>query len=78
MRIPRQDARGFRASLSGWVGSCEGDEVPGVGGVGNGNNGKGEGQGLGRVGVAWRVVGEGGVLGCLGGSGSGDGGELFG
>lgn len=51
------------------MGSCEGDEVPGVEGVGQGN---------GRVGVAWRVVGEGGVLGCLGGSGSGDGGDLFG
>ncbi|KAH7371959.1 hypothetical protein BKA66DRAFT_384893, partial [Pyrenochaeta sp. MPI-SDFR-AT-0127] len=24
VRIPRQDARGFRASLSGWVGSCGG------------------------------------------------------
>lgn len=49
------------------MGSCEGDEIPGV---------SGEGKGLGRVGVAWRVVGEGGVLGCLGGSG--DGGDLFG
>jgi ribonuclease P/MRP protein subunit POP8 len=53
LRIPRQDARGFRASLSGWVGSCEGDEIPGVE------------EGMGRVGVTWRVVGESGVLGGL-------------
>lgn len=35
------------------MGSCEGDEIPGVE------------EGMGRVGVTWRVVGESGVLGGL-------------
>lgn len=60
IRIPRQDARGFRAALSGWVGGCDAGSVPGV-------------NEAGRVNVAWRVVGEGGSLGLLRGSG----GEMF-
>lgn len=63
VRIPRQDARGFRAGLGAWVGSCAGDDVPGL-----------EGGGGGRVKVAWRVLGGSDVLGLLGGDGS----ELFG
>ena len=53
----------MRAGLSSWVGSAELGEVPGC-----------SGSGSGRVQVAWRVVGEGGVLGCCTG---GDGGNLF-
>jgi ribonuclease P/MRP protein subunit POP8 len=57
IRIPRRDARGVRAAVSGWVGSCEGEDV-------------GEGEGGGRVQVAWRVVGEScGVLGLAGDGG---------
>ncbi|CAN9348606.1 unnamed protein product [Alternaria sp. RS040] len=65
VRIPRQDARAFRASLSGWVGTCDGEDIPGVEG----------GMGV-KVGVAWRVVGEGGVLGGI--TTGGDGMDLFG
>ncbi|KAF1844944.1 uncharacterized protein K460DRAFT_100776 [Cucurbitaria berberidis CBS 394.84] len=63
VRVPRQDARAVRASLSGWIGSCEAGHVPDL-------------QESGKVKVAWRVVGEAGVLGVLGGSG--DGADLFG
>lgn len=56
VRIPRQDARGFHAALSGWVGGCDAGSVPGV-------------DGGGKVRVAWRVVAEGGSLGLLGGAG---------
>ncbi len=56
VRLPRQDARGFRAALSGWVGGCDAGSLPGVL----------EG---GRVSVAWRVVAEGGSMGLLGGTG---------
>jgi ribonuclease P/MRP protein subunit POP8 len=62
VRVPRQDARGVRAALSGWVGSCDGDSVPGVGSAG-------------RVKVAWRVVEE---AETLFGAVAGDGGDLFG
>lgn len=56
VRIPRQDARGFRAGLSGWIGGCDTGSIPGV-------------KEGGRVNVAWRVVTEGGSLGLLRGSG---------
>ncbi|KAF1945277.1 hypothetical protein EJ02DRAFT_52044 [Clathrospora elynae] len=56
IRIPRQDVRAFRASLSGWVGSCEGGDVW----AGN----------QGRVQVGWRVVCEAGALGICGGDGA--------
>lgn len=56
VRIPRQDARGFRAGLSGWIGGCDAGSVPGV-------------KEGGRVNVAWRVVAEGGSLGLLRGDG---------
>ncbi|KAH6642553.1 hypothetical protein C7974DRAFT_104383 [Boeremia exigua] len=56
VRIPRQDARAFRAGLSGWIGGCDAASVPGV-------------QEGGRVSVAWRVVAEGGSLGLIRGSG---------
>ena len=64
LRVARQDARGVRAGLSGWVGSVDGSGVPGV-----------EQAAGGRVAVAWRVLGEGGSVGAVGG---GDGGEMFG
>ncbi|KAJ4990661.1 hypothetical protein SVAN01_03892 [Stagonosporopsis vannaccii] len=56
VRIPRQDARAFRAGLSGWIGGCDAGSVPGVV----------EG---GRVSVAWRVIAEGGSLSLLRGVG---------
>lgn len=56
IRIPRQDARGFRAGLSGWIGSCDAGSVPGA-------------KEGGRVSVAWRVIAEGGRLGMLRGAG---------
>ncbi|KAF1926860.1 uncharacterized protein M421DRAFT_6763 [Didymella exigua CBS 183.55] len=56
VRIPRQDARAFRAGLSGWIGGCDSGSVPGV-------------KEGGRVNVAWRVVAEGGSLGLLRGAG---------
>ena len=56
IRVPRQDAQGFRAALSGWVGGCDAGSLPGV-------------RETGRVNVAWRVVGEGGSLGLLRGDG---------
>lgn len=56
IRIPRQDARAFRAGLSGWIGSCDAGSVPGV-------------KEGGRVNVAWRVVAEGKSLGLLRGAG---------
>jgi ribonuclease P/MRP protein subunit POP8 len=56
VRIPRQDARAFRAGLSGWIGGCDAGSVPGV-------------KDGGRVNVAWRVVAEGGSLGLLSGAG---------
>jgi ribonuclease P/MRP protein subunit POP8 len=56
VRLPRQDARGFRASLSGWIGGYDAGSIPGV-------------QEGGRVNVAWRVVAEEGSLGLLKGSG---------
>ncbi|KAF9701816.1 hypothetical protein EKO04_000087 [Ascochyta lentis] len=62
IRIPRQDARGFRAALSGWIGGCDAGSVPGAE------------EGGGRVRVAWRVVAEGGSLGLLRGGGD----EVFG
>ncbi|KAF2016500.1 hypothetical protein BU24DRAFT_202988 [Aaosphaeria arxii CBS 175.79] len=64
VRVPRLDARGFRAAVSAWVGSCEGALIPGTG----------DSEG-GRVGVSWRVVGEGQFVGSLAG---GDGADLFG
>jgi ribonuclease P/MRP protein subunit POP8 len=75
LRIPRRDARAFRASLAGWVGSCEGDDIPGLQQL---QQQEGGGGGGGRVGVAWRVVREGGVLGGLTTDGDGGGEELFG
>lgn len=65
IRIPRQDARAVRASLSAWVGSSDGDLVPGA------ETGSGSG---GRIKVAWRVRGENELLGSLNG---GDGQDLF-
>ncbi|KAJ8113530.1 hypothetical protein OPT61_g4364 [Boeremia exigua] len=56
VRMPRQDARAFRAGLSGWIGGCDAGSVPGV-------------QEGGRVNVAWRVVAEGGSLGLIRGTG---------
>lgn len=56
VRMPRQDARAFRAALSGWIGGCDAGSVPGV-------------EEGGRVRVAWRVVAEGGSLGLLRGGG---------
>lgn len=56
VRIPRQDAKAFRAGLSGWIGGCDAGSVPGV-------------EEGGRVRVAWRVVAEGGNLGLLRGGG---------
>ena len=52
VRIPRQDARVFRAGLSNWIGGCDAGSVPGV-------------KEGGRVNVAWRVVTEGGSLALL-------------
>lgn len=68
IRVPRRDARGVRASLMGWVGSCGADLVPGIR------------EGEGRVKVAWRVLGEGGSVVSVGlGEGdTGGGRELFG
>lgn len=66
IRVPRQDARGLRAALSSWAGSVEGADV---------------GFGVrGRVGVAWKVGAQSGVLGLLGGGGvgMGDGRDVFG
>ncbi|KAF3053638.1 hypothetical protein E8E11_009633 [Didymella keratinophila] len=56
VRIPRQDARAFRAGLSNWIGGCDAGSVPGV-------------KEGGRVNVAWRVVAEGGSLALLRGAG---------
>ena len=56
VRVPRQDARAFRAALSGWIGGCDAGSVPGV-------------KEGGRVNVAWRVSAEGGSLGLLRGAG---------
>lgn len=56
VRLPRQDARGFRAGLSGWIGGYDAGSIPGV-------------KEGGRVNVAWRVVAEGGSLGLLRGTG---------
>ncbi|KAH7089733.1 hypothetical protein FB567DRAFT_627035 [Paraphoma chrysanthemicola] len=64
IRVPRQDARALRASLSTWVGSCDAESVPGVGLEEEGR----------RVRVAWRVVGESGVM---RGEGDEDGRGLF-
>ena len=58
VRLPARDARGVKAALAGWVGSADGDAVPGV-------------EGGGRVRVAWRVVGEAGTIGGLLGGGYG-------
>lgn len=44
------------------MGSCDGEGIPGAGASGEG----------GKVKVAWRVLGEGGVLGVLGGGGEED------
>ncbi|KAF2250502.1 hypothetical protein BU26DRAFT_264524 [Trematosphaeria pertusa] len=67
IRVPRQDARAVRASLSGWVGWCDARLVPG---------GAEEDGGRGKVRVAWRVVGEEEGLGVLS-VGGGDGMSLF-
>lgn len=56
IRIPRQDARPFRAGLSNWIGGCDAGSVPGV-------------KEGGRVNVAWRVVAEGGSLALMRGTG---------
>lgn len=56
IRVQRADARALRASLSGWIGSCESDLIPGAG-VG------------GRVKVAWRTRGSAETLGLLVGDG---------
>ncbi|PVI03928.1 hypothetical protein DM02DRAFT_726190 [Periconia macrospinosa] len=73
LRVPRGDARGFRASVASWVGGgvergalMSGEEVEGGGG-----------KGKERVQVSWRVVGEVGGAGGLLGGGDGGGG-LFG
>ncbi|KAF2736822.1 hypothetical protein EJ04DRAFT_521644 [Polyplosphaeria fusca] len=58
IRVPRGDARGLRAGLSGWNGWCDGDLLPGGGDGGGGEEGR-------RKRVAWRVRGEGEVLGML-------------
>lgn len=62
VRVPRGDARGFRASLSGWVGGID------AGDLGEGG-GRGAGAGAGMVGCQWRVLGEG--WGCLWDEGGG-------
>ncbi|KAF1970138.1 hypothetical protein BU23DRAFT_557032 [Bimuria novae-zelandiae CBS 107.79] len=62
VRVARQDARGVQASLSGWVGNCDGELVPGAGEEG----GK-------RVRVAWRLMSKDGNLGLV----LGDGSDLF-
>ncbi|KAH7073699.1 hypothetical protein BKA63DRAFT_604030 [Paraphoma chrysanthemicola] len=67
IRVPRQDARALRASLSSWVGSCDVESVPGV-------EFSEEGR---RVRVAWRVVGESGTVGGCVLGGKGDGRGLF-
>ena len=54
VRIPRQDAKVFRAGLSGWIGVCDAGSVLGT-------------EEGGRVRVAWRIVAEGGNLGLLAG-----------
>lgn len=56
IRMPRQDARAFRAGVSGWIGGCDAGSVPDV-------------KEGGRVNVAWRVVAEGGSLALLRGAG---------
>jgi ribonuclease P/MRP protein subunit POP8 len=65
IRIAREDARAVRASLSAWVGSCDGDLVPGA---------EAGSSSSGRLKVAWRVRGESEMLGSLIG---GDGQDLF-
>lgn len=54
IRIPRQDAKVFRAGLSGWIGGCDTGSVLGT-------------EEGGRIRVAWRIVAEGGSLGLLAG-----------
>ncbi|RAR13199.1 hypothetical protein DDE83_003455 [Stemphylium lycopersici] len=72
VRVPRGDARGVRAAVSGWVGSVEGAEL-----FGSSNGGGGAGGG--KVDVAWRVVACEGALGLLGVDGEDGGGrEMFG
>lgn len=61
VRVAGRDGRAVQAGLAGWVGGVEGGLVPGF------EEGKG-----GKVQVAWRVVGRGGVL------GRGDGRGVFG
>lgn len=63
IRIPRLDARAFRAALSGWTGVCETALVPGASSEGS-------------VRVAWRVKGQEEWLGGL--VGGGDGRDLLG
>lgn len=63
IRVARQDARGLRAALSGWIGACAGENVPGV-------------REGGKMRVSWRVVGEAGTLGGV--DAWNDGVELFG
>ncbi|KAF2826531.1 hypothetical protein CC86DRAFT_370495 [Ophiobolus disseminans] len=64
IRVPRQDARAFRAALSGWVGSADREYVTGSATVDSSV----------KVRVAWRIQGEGGTVLSTGGGG----GEMFG
>ncbi|KAH7112180.1 hypothetical protein B0J11DRAFT_188476 [Dendryphion nanum] len=63
IRVPGPDSKAVRAALGSWVGAVEAGLVPGEKG--------GQGRG-GDVGVSWRVVGEGRVLGRLVAGGGGD------
>ncbi|CAI6333715.1 unnamed protein product [Periconia digitata] len=68
VRVPREDARAFRAGVSSWVGGVERGLIPGFD-----EEGDGDGVGGKRVSVSWRVLREvGGAAGLVG-----DGGELF-
>ncbi|CAO2648229.1 Nn.00g074960.m01.CDS01 [Neocucurbitaria sp. VM-36] len=58
VRVPRQDARAFRAGLSAWVGSWEGEGIPGIGGGGEGGRSRLRGGCWGRGGF-WGVWVEG-------------------
>ncbi|KAF2710832.1 hypothetical protein K504DRAFT_500775 [Pleomassaria siparia CBS 279.74] len=57
IRVPRQDGRAVRAGLMGWVGTCGGDLLPGVGNDDDYHGGNEVGNGRVKVKVAWRVMG---------------------
>ncbi|KAF1961267.1 hypothetical protein CC80DRAFT_589669 [Byssothecium circinans] len=75
IRIPRDDAKAFRAALSSWTGSVDADLVPGCEGGGDRDRDRDR---WGKVRVSWRVGGEAAGLGLLLGGGAGDGRDLFG